>query len=169
MIEPLPAEPALPAPPPPAFAGFWLRVLAWLIDGLVIGLLEAPFALPAIWLPVWRSVQESMRTGVHAPIDVPYGWSLLLIAIAYLYRFLMIGRWNATVGKFVVGIRVRRADGSPAGWREAALRPILESVVSLPRSSVLGLVRYVDDVWMLWDRRSQTLHDKVAGTIVVKV
>jgi len=43
--------------------------------------------------------------------------TLLSIAIGYLYAFVMIGKWNATLGKFAVGIRVRKADGSSAGWR----------------------------------------------------
>jgi uncharacterized RDD family membrane protein YckC len=30
-----------------------------------------------------------------------------------------------------------------------------------------GLITLLDDLWMLWDRQKQTLHDKVAGTIVI--
>ena len=30
------------------------------------------------------------------------------------------------------------------------------------------LITLLDDLWMLWDRQRQTLHDKVAGTIVVR-
>ena len=67
-----------------------------------------------------------------------------------------------------MSIRVRRLDGSPAGWREAALRPVLETVISLLRASTLGLLSLVDYLWMLWDKQKQTLHDKLAGTIVVK-
>ena len=32
----------------------------------------------------------------------------------------------------------------------------------------IGIVTLVDDLWMLWDKQKQTLHDKVASTIVVK-
>jgi uncharacterized RDD family membrane protein YckC len=102
-------------------------------------------------------------------VHISYGWTLLTIAIAYLYAFVMIGKWNATLGKFAVGIRVRKVDGSPAGWREAALRPLLQAALDLPRLSVLGIARALDYLWMVWDKQSQTLHDKIAGTIVVKV
>ena len=93
------------------------------------------------------------------------GWALALQFVRYLYEFLMIGQWNATVGKFAVGIRVRQVDGSPATWREAALRPLLELVIGVLGISFASLV---DDLWMLWDKQKQTLHDKIAGTIVVK-
>ena len=166
MIEPIPL-PAPPAPPMPAYAGFWIRVLASIIDALVLAAVEAPLWIPFVWAPLWRSVQEGMRTGVPQHFHVFYAWTLLGAAIAYLYAFVMIGRWNATLGKFAVGIRVRRPDGTPAGWREAALRPILQTVLALPRLSGVGLLTLVDDLWMVWDKQSQTLHDKIAGTIVV--
>jgi hypothetical protein len=34
---------------------------------------------------------------------------------------------------------------------------------------VLGIIPfYLDDLWILWDKDSQTLHDKVVSTVVVK-
>ena len=169
MLEPLPLPPP-PAPPAPLYAGFWIRALALLIDGFVIAAIELPLFLPFVWLPVWRSLRATIDTGVHQPpVHLFYGWTLLSIAIGYLYAFVMIGKWNATLGKFAVGIRVRKADGSPAGWREAALRPLLQAALDLPRLGVLGIARALDYLWMVWDKQSQTLHDKIAGTIVVKV
>jgi uncharacterized RDD family membrane protein YckC len=169
VFEPLPMPPPLPAPPAPTYAGFWIRVLAFLIDGLVLAAVEAPLWIPFVWAPLWRSVQEGMRTGVPQHFRPFYGWTLLGAVLSYLYAFVMVGRWNATLGKFAVGIRVCRSDGAPAGWREAALRPILQTVLMLPRLSGVGLLTLVDDLWMVWDRQNQTLHDKIAGTIVVKV
>jgi len=144
-------------------------VLALFIDGLVLAAVEAPLWIPFVWTPLWRSLQEGMRTGVPQHFQTFYAWTLLGAALSYLYAFVMIGRWNATLGKFAVGIRVRRPDGTPAGWREAALRPILQTVVALVRLSGVALLTLVDDLWMVWDQQNQTLHDKIAGTIVVKV
>ena len=85
-----------------------------------------------------------------------------------VYHVLMIGRWNATVGKFALGIPVRKTDGTEAGWREAALRPLLQLGISLLNLVPgVGLLSILDYLWMLWDDRKQTLHDKIAGTIVV--
>ena len=82
----------------------------------------------------------------------------------------MIGKWNATVGKFALSIRVRRDDGSPAGWREALLRPLLQLGLNVVNGvGGVGILGLLDYLWMLWDRQKQTLHDKIAGTIVVQV
>lgn len=168
---PLPPPPPLPGNAAPVYAGFWIRVLAKIIDALVL----APLALPAVvhvWTPIWSAVEEASRTGqpFQAPDIAPlaYGWTVLSIAGGYLYALVMIGLWGATVGKFAAGIRVRRVDGTTVTWREAALRPILPAALDLPRAGGLGLLKLVDDLWMLWDARKQTLHDKLAGTIVVK-
>lgn len=181
MEPPLPLPPPPPSmqpwmPPPvqeaaPVYAGFWIRVLGRIIDGIVL----APLILPAVlhvWTPMWQAMDEASRTGqpFHAPDITPvfYGWTLLAAAVGYLYQLLMIGYWGATVGKFAVGIRVRKMDGSPATWREAALRPILQTALGLIRAGGVGLLTLLDDLWMLWDPHKQTLHDKIAGTIVVK-
>jgi uncharacterized RDD family membrane protein YckC len=57
-----------------------------------------------------------------------------------------------------------------AGWREALLRPLLQLIVGVA-SFVPGarLITLLDDLWMVWDKQSQTLHDKVANTIVIHV
>jgi uncharacterized RDD family membrane protein YckC len=169
-------EQPVPLPPPPpipsiALAGFWIRVLARIIDVLVL----APLAIPMVvhvFEPLRDAFEQASRTGqpFQAP-DVPplaYGWAVLLVAGTYLYQLLMVGRWGATVGKFATGLRVRLPDGTPVGWREAALRPVLQSVTSLLRVGGIGLLGLIDYLWMLWDKRKQTLHDKLAGTIVVK-
>jgi uncharacterized RDD family membrane protein YckC len=167
--ELVPAHAELGAPPaftaPPAYAGFWIRVLGSIIDGLVLTPLYIPLAIRMVdRMDITSSTSFSSIDFAQLSGEV-VGWALALQFVRYLYEFVMIGQWNATVGKFAVGIRVRRTDGSPATWREAALRPLLELVIGVLR---IGLATLVDDLWMLWDKRKQTLHDKVAGTIVVK-
>jgi uncharacterized RDD family membrane protein YckC len=169
-------EQPVPLPPPPPvlqthYAGFWIRVLARIIDAVVLAPLYIPIIVHTLG-PIRQAMDEANRTGqpFQTPIIEPiaYQWTVLILAIGYVYQLVMIGLWGATVGKFATGIRVRRLDGTPAGWREAALRPVLETVISLLRASTLGLLSLVDYLWMLWDKQKQTLHDKLAGTIVVK-
>ena len=168
--------------PPPAYAGFWIRVLASIIDSIVLVPFYIPLAIRMVdRMNITSSTSFSSMDFGRMSGDL-IGWALALQLVRYLYEFLMIGQWNATVGKFALGIRVRQTDGSPATWREAALRPessrikiavewaesalrpVLELVIG-----VLGisLATLLDDLWMLWDKQKQTLHDNVAGTIVV--
>jgi len=167
--SPFPSAPGWAPPPeyiaPPAYAGFWIRVLASFIDALVLVPLYIPLAIRMVnRMDINSSTSFSSIDFTRMSSEV-IGWALVLQFVRYLYEFVMIGQWNATVGKFAVGIRVRRMDGSPATWREAALRPLLELIIGVLKISLASLL---DDLWMLWDKQKQTLHDKVASTIVVK-
>ena len=167
--SPFPPAPGwAPAPEPiapPAYAGFWIRVLASIIDSLVLAPLYIPLAIRLIdQLHITSSTDVSSIDFGQVSGEL-IGWALVLQFVRYVYELVMIGQWNATVGKFAVGIRVRQTDGSPATWREAALRPLLELVIGVLRISLASLL---DDLWMLWDKQKQTLHDKIASTIVVK-
>jgi uncharacterized RDD family membrane protein YckC len=168
--------PAPGAPPTlPLYAGFWSRFAALFIDGLVL----APLTVTILW-PTFRSLFDEIDRAVDLGVrfDVPawvranggrlLGPAIAVAAINYGYQAVMVGLWGATVGKFALHLRVRRDDGSPAGWREALLRPILQQVLAFARFAGGGLLGLIDYLWMLWDRQRQTLHDKVASTIVVR-
>lgn len=168
-----PSLPGTWTPPPPQlrYASFWIRVGATLIDGLVFIPLSIPFLI-GIWNRMSTEIDRSIATG--QPVDVtPYvgrfaGWALTLAAVTYAYQALMVRYFGGTIGKLAVGIRVRTDDGNVVGWREALLRPVLQLIVSVGSFVPgAGLITLLDDLWMLWDRQKQTLHDKVAGTIVV--
>jgi len=174
----LPASPQAtwtsPPPPQPAprYAGFWIRVAATFIDGLVLIPLSIPFFI-AVWNRVSVEIDRSVATG--RPIDVTHsmgryaGWAFAVAIVTYAYQALMVRSFGGTLGKLAVGIRVRTVEGNVVGWREALLRPILQLIVSIGSFVPgAGLITLLDDLWMLWDRQKQTLHDKVAGTIVVR-
>ena len=69
-------------------------------------------------------------------------------------------RYGATPGKQVLQLKVvdARSGGHPR-WGQALLRYFAYIVSALP----LGL----GFLWMLWDKRRQTFHDKIAGTLVI--
>ncbi len=100
-------------------------------------------------------------------------------------EFVCIGVWGRTLGKLLVGTRVVRSTGEVATWGNAALRVFLpflvNGVVSLlvpvaaglgagAGAAILGLwfLSWVLYLPILWDRRRQGLHDRVADTVVVR-
>jgi uncharacterized RDD family membrane protein YckC len=158
------------------YAGFWARFAATLLDGLLL----APFAIALLW-PVFSTMMDEINRAIqeNGTFDSTAwatryagrftGTALLLGALTYLYQAVMIGQWNATVGKFALRLRVRKPDGTPAGWREALLRPLLQVGASVVGVLVpIGPLSLIDYLWMLWDKQKQTLHDKVASTVVVQ-
>jgi uncharacterized RDD family membrane protein YckC len=94
------------------------------------------------------------------------GGEIINIGIEGLYLIVMIGSYGQTIGNRAVGTRVVAADGRPqVGYRTAALRWIVQPLLLL----LLFIPGLLDFLWPLWDRQRQTLHDKAAGTLVIRV
>jgi uncharacterized RDD family membrane protein YckC len=139
-----------------AYAGWWRRAAATLLDGLV---------LLVLWIVVftWAGTTEEPTTGeISDAAAIAVLLALFLFPI--LYGWLMVGRWGQTLGKMALGEKVvRGADGGPVGYARAFGR--LASTWLLGIFVVPLLVAYL---WPIWDERKQTLYDKLVDTVVVK-
>lgn len=121
-------------------AGFWLRMGALLIDVVLVGfLMESSGAMLGLW-----------HHGGHV--------HFLVLAI---YGACMWKLRGSTVGGLVCDLRVVRADGRPLEWETAIVRA-LGCFLSL---AVCGL----GFIWIAFDSAHQAWHDKIAGTVVVRV
>ncbi|HET9078690.1 MAG TPA: RDD family protein [Acidimicrobiales bacterium] len=132
-------------------AGWWSRVGATIIDGIIIG-------IPAFLL---FYAAGSGSVGARASAEI-----VVVIAEA-LYFTLMLSRQGRTVGNMAVGTRVIDArTGGPLSTGKALGRWAAQLLFGL-LSVALFIPTLLDYLWPLWDRRNQTLHDKIAGTLVV--
>jgi len=124
-------------------AGWWLRVGATIIDGLVL-------IIPNYIL---RIAGGSV------------GGPLLSLILDAAYITLMLSRRGQTVGNMAVRTRVVDSrTGGPISGGKALGRWAAEFVLV-----ILFFIPWVLDVlWPLWDRENQTLHDKMAGTVVLR-
>lgn len=157
---------------PPLYAGWGLRVGAYLVDQLVLLVAAVPLLLGA-WR--WRQDAEAGRTTrtddlgqIITSNGDPSGLTLtvvLLGALVYLVvwfwnRCLRQGRTGRSLGKSVFGLRlVDDRRGMPVGSGLSFLRELAHHIDSL--------VCYLGWLWPLWDRRYQTLADKLCSTVVV--
>ena len=132
-------------------AGFFRRFAALALDWLTLSVIA-------------DIVRFSYKLGSGSePGIFQINYALGLSAVLFLLYFtLLTGEGGQTLGKMLLGIRVRRVDGSPVGYGGALLRT-LGYLVSIFFGSFLGFL------WALWDKNNQTWHDKIAGTIVVKI
>ena len=167
----------------PSLAEWWQRLLARIIDAAVILVLASPFWLPpfATYVRRIQDVQNLYQGDISNPaaqtaISVAgsrlFG-SLVLAGIAgaliaMAYDWIQHGLWGKTLGKRAVGTMVVTADtrskigGGAAGGRAAVYA--LPSAVPI----VGALFAAVNELWLLWDKRRQCLHDKAARTVVIK-
>jgi len=71
-------------------------------------------------------------------------------------------RSGQTLGRQVVGIRAVRADGGRLLFGQALQRHLAHMIITC-----IPVVGQLNHLWPAWDRRNQTLHDKLAGTLMV--
>ncbi|MBA3433620.1 MAG: RDD family protein [Actinobacteria bacterium] len=131
-------------------AGWGRRAAALVLDSLLIVVF---IFVTSIW--------------AFATADLAAGTLLLFVLFLFpwLYQWLMVGRWGQTLGKMALGTRVVRAsDCGRVGYARAAGRAASVWVLG-----IFGLPLLLAYLWPLWDERNQTLYDKMAGTIVVRV
>ncbi len=158
-------------------AGFGIRLGGYLLDGLLYGLLMAAFMLPGGILIVaafgdCNTVDRLDGTTVLECGDGDVDWALVAGGVAlFVVGFLLVafiylralGRTGQTWGRKIVGIKViGETTGEPIGFGRALGRQLFAGFIS-------GQILYLGYLWMLWDDKKQTWHDKVVGSIVVKV
>ncbi len=117
------------------------------------------------WILIWAAnFGVAMGIGLLAGIDQAFG-GLMLISMYLgwmLYFILFEGLWNGqTLGKRLMGIRVRMVDGTPITFVAAAGRNLLRFADFVPAGYLLGIIA------IFTNPKSQRLGDLAAGTIVV--
>jgi uncharacterized RDD family membrane protein YckC len=92
-----------------------------------------------------------------------FGASFFCGLLFFLYEAVATGRYGRTLGKRWMHIRPVTLAGDPLGWGRSFGRAATYTVAGC--LSWLGIINYL---WCLWDADAQCLHDKVAGTLVVR-
>jgi uncharacterized RDD family membrane protein YckC len=163
-----------------AYANWGRRAFGLIIDSLLIfGVALIVVKLSGHQEP-WTFIKFHKVGGRERLVR--YGSKLLyvdamiaLLGFVYNTAFLA-SSWKATLGMRLVGVRIARAitrgsetDLGTVGLGRAAGRSaIYEGFAAIAFRVPLGVVLWLlDFLWPLWDRRNQTLHDKLAQTVVV--
>ena len=163
-----PAGYGYPAPSP--YASYWARVGGWLLDFVILTVVNNIVAIPLNASRVAR-VNFHFDTTVNGTTTVHrYHYSVLSAVIALiitlLYGAIMCGSARGqTFGMMVVGARAVDGDnGGPIGFGRALWRAFFEYLML-----ILCFIPWVlDMLWPAWDSRGQAWHDKVSNTVVVR-
>jgi uncharacterized RDD family membrane protein YckC len=137
--QPVPVTGSIAAYAEHPYGGFWARVLAWLIDVMIVGLV---FPL-------------AMFSGVHV---VGFG---LGIFGGWLYEALLTSSsLQATLGKLILGLRVTDLQGQRISFGRATARHFAKYL----STAILG----IGYLMVAFTEKKQGLHDMIAGTLVQK-
>ena len=130
------------------YASGWQRFAAALIDGIIIGLINGVFGFIGA-----SAGKEQMISGLFSLL----GW-----AIGIGYWVVYQGKIGQTIGKKAMGIKVVTFDGKTPSMMTFFLREVIGKLIS-------AIILFIGYLMILWDSKKQGLHDKIAGTYVVKV
>ena len=135
------------------YVDFWPRVGASLIDMLIIGLVTSPLQY-LVYGPSYFTVQS--EEPVRGIPDFLISFVLPFVGVVLFWL-----KKQATPGKMVVAARVVDATtGKTLTAGQAVGRYLGYIVATIPFG--LGLL------WVIFDRKKQGWHDKMAGTVVIR-
>lgn len=169
-------------------AQWWRRLLARILDSVITSVMAVIVAIP--WLgPLFTAVSDFIDASVAAaeaggamPDQNAYINELLAASLpitivslvaGLLYETVFLVWRGATPGKMALGTVVRRVGGPGKLTVVDAIKRQLIGLATavvgvVPVVGLLGsIVSILDPAWLLWDPKRQTLHDKVADTVVV--
>jgi uncharacterized RDD family membrane protein YckC len=151
-------------------AGWWSRVGAAVIDGLIVGIGAIVLTI-AITAPFSIGFFAGEDAGIVS-LFVGFVIAVVCVSIAALfYAPALMARTNGkTFGRMATGIRVVRANGQPMTFGFAMLREVAVKALLFGIAGALtgGLASLADVLWPLWDEENRALHDFVVDTRVIR-
>ena len=167
-------NPSAPAAPPAGtpfggpradYAGFWIRFLASLIDGLILSPLIFIFLLvvAGVGFGIGAAASRSSRAEEFAPF--------LVLGFLLFYVLFLVGVWlyhalcessslQATLGKKALNIQVTDLEGHRVTFGRASGRHFAK-IIS-------GMILNIGFIMAGFTEKKQALHDMIAGTLVVR-
>jgi uncharacterized RDD family membrane protein YckC len=155
--------------PTRAYAGFWLRLVAHLIDGLIVGTVMIALLVPL-----------AMMTGLGAGLralhpDEPPNPAMIIAFMGSLWIFILIGvlggwlynaycessEWQATPGKKVLNLVVTDLEGNRVSFGRASGR-FFSKIIT-------GVIPFGVGYMMAgFTEKKQALHDMIASCLVLR-
>ncbi|HLP06692.1 MAG TPA: RDD family protein, partial [Opitutaceae bacterium] len=150
-------------PGPYGYAGFWVRVGAKFIDGIIVtvvtqianGLLGILFFSRFIWM---GQPAPSHNMGLFFAYTAATFLVNLTIGLGFSWFFL--AKYQATPGKLALGLKVVRADGSRLRSGRIIGRHFSELI-----SYIIMCIGYM---MAGWDDEKRALHDRICDTRVIR-
>ena len=170
LAEAAPISPHWLPPVARPYAGFWLRFVAYLIDGLLLGAIFLVICIPVAMLSGLGAAIQGMARHNSEPdpaaIAVFVSSIALLVGVTTLgswlyYAYFESSNWQGTVGKKVMSLVVTDLNGNRISFARASGRffaKIISGLIPLGIGYILAGVT----------EKKQALHDMIANCLVLR-
>jgi uncharacterized RDD family membrane protein YckC len=139
------------------YAGFWIRFVAKFVDGIIVGV-----AMMICFIPFFVMAAAGADSTGEPPAAMLVMMPIVTIApyfIQVLYNGFTVGKWGATPGKKMLGLRVVTPDMQPVSMGRAFGRAGGEIVT--------GFTFTIGYIIAGFDAEKRALHDHIASTRVI--
>lgn len=153
-----------------AYAGFWLRFVAYIIDGFVSGLAFLILLIPLFILTGAGAALSKIGSGEDIRDDVAaflglgflFGFFGIIFLVSWLYYALSeSSSWQATLGKKMLNLKVTDMTGQPISFGRASGRffaKIISHMIPLAIGYILAG----------FTEKKQAVHDMIASCLVLR-
>jgi uncharacterized RDD family membrane protein YckC len=174
-MVPTPPQPASVSPhwrpvPSVPYAGFWLRVVAYLLDSLIIGVAMIAVCVPLFFLFGGLAFIRSLPQNHGEPGPefifqiLAFEGIFILIALLgcwFYYAYFESSSWQATVGKKVMNLYVTDLNTNPVSFGRASGRFFAKIITGLIPLGIGYILAGVTE-------KKQALHDMIASCLVLR-
>lgn len=137
----------------PAYAGFWRRVAAAILDGIVVGIVTSPFMMV---LALMADIRTPAGEAVYSVLSNSFS---ILIGVCY-YALMESSKWQATLGKLALGLKVTDLQGERI--------TLLRAVGRYAAKYLSAVILLIGFIMVAFTDKKQGLHDKIVNTLVIR-
>ena len=120
------------------YMGFWIRLAAQILDGIIFGSLLVVVAILTRFVPLFG----------------------ILYTPLFIYGFYKVMK-GQTPGKRLLGMKVISEAGEEISFWGGVLREVIGKTAS-------AIIFYLGFIWVAFDSRKQGWHDNISGTYVIR-
>jgi uncharacterized RDD family membrane protein YckC len=152
------------------YAGFWLRFVAYLIDGFVSGLAFLILLIPLFILTGAGAALSKISSGEDIDKDVAaflsigflFGFFGIIFLVSWLYYALSeSSSWQATLGKKMLNLKVTDMTGKPISFGRASGRFFAKIITGM----IPLMIGYIIAGFT---EKKQAIHDMIASCLVLR-
>ena len=142
------------------YAGFWIRFAARFLDGIITSIISYAVFF-AVMIPM------GLTGGLEDPNFEPSGGQMVILALATIFLYLfpiayetwMVGKYQATLGKMAVGIKVVRSS------TESITK--MRSFGRTCANWISAMTLFIGYIIAAFDKEKRSLHDHICDTRVI--
>jgi uncharacterized RDD family membrane protein YckC len=140
------------------YGGFWIRVVASIIDGIILGIVIGIIAL-IVFKTLGLGTSSEEVEAVLKPHELLINITCSLLYVLYWVAF-EISPLQATPGKLLFGMKIQNTQGERISFLQAIVRNIVKYIISP--------ILCIGYIMVAFTQRKQGLHDLIAKTVVYR-